>query len=56
MRDDEATVKGVPCRTFRDNTERSETITIGTNVLIDADPGRVDPAIRIVEVLERLLT
>lgn len=27
----EATVMGVPCLILRDNTERSETVTIGTN-------------------------
>lgn len=35
---EETTVMGVPCLTMRDNTERPETITIGTNELVGADP------------------
>ena len=31
---EEATVMRVPCLTVRDNTERPETITIGTNKLV----------------------
>src|SRR5690606_29810179 len=31
---EETTVMGVPCITFRDNTERPETVEIGTNELI----------------------
>lgn len=34
---EETTVLGVPCLTLRDNTERPETVTIGTNELIGAD-------------------
>lgn len=34
---EETTVMGVPCMTLRDNTERPETITIGTNELIGTD-------------------
>lgn len=36
---EETTVMGVPCMTLRDNTERPETITIGTNELVGTDPG-----------------
>lgn len=38
---EETTVLGVPCLTFRDNTERPVTITSGTNRLIGTDPGRI---------------
>lgn len=42
---EEATVMGVPCMTLRDNTERPETVTIGTNELIGTDPAGVAPAL-----------
>ncbi|HZK96185.1 MAG TPA: UDP-N-acetylglucosamine 2-epimerase [Prolixibacteraceae bacterium] len=42
---EETTVMGVPCITLRDNTERPETITIGTNELIGINPASVKPAI-----------
>lgn len=42
---EEATVMGVPCLTMRDNTERPETITIGTNELIGSDPSGLEPAL-----------
>ncbi|NKW71679.1 UDP-N-acetylglucosamine 2-epimerase (non-hydrolyzing) [Rhodobacteraceae bacterium R_SAG10] len=35
---EETTVLGIPCITLRDNTERPETIEIGTNVLAGANP------------------
>tara|TARA_Y100001980_G_C14471012_1_gene251165 strand:- start:427 stop:987 length:561 start_codon:yes stop_codon:yes gene_type:complete len=35
---EETTVMGIPCLTIRDNTERPETISIGTNVLVGTDP------------------
>lgn len=38
---EETTVLGVPCLTFRDNTERPVTITHGTNRLIGTDPDRI---------------
>ncbi len=41
---EEATVMGVPCMTLRDNTERPETCTIGTNELIGTDPANIPPA------------
>ena len=41
---EETTVMGVPCMTLRDNTERPETITEGTNELIGTDPDNLKPA------------
>ncbi len=46
---EEATVLGIPCMTLRDNTERPETVEIGTNELLGTDPAALRPA------LERLL-
>lgn len=42
---EETTVMGVPCLTMRDNTERPETISIGTNELIGSDPSGLGPAL-----------
>jgi UDP-N-acetylglucosamine 2-epimerase (non-hydrolysing) len=42
---EETTVLNIPCLTLRDNTERPETITTGTNELIGTDPEAVKPAI-----------
>lgn len=42
---EETTVMGVPCLTMRDNTERPETVTLGTNELIGTDPARIRPAL-----------
>ena len=47
---EETTVMGVPCMTLRDNTERPETITIGTNELLGTDPNAIGPA------MEKLFT
>jgi UDP-N-acetylglucosamine 2-epimerase (non-hydrolysing) len=41
---EETTVMGVPCFTLRDNTERPETIEIGTNELIGTNPSAIKPA------------
>ena len=41
---EEATVMGVPCMTLRDNTERPETITTGTNELLGTNPKALKPA------------
>jgi UDP-N-acetylglucosamine 2-epimerase (non-hydrolysing) len=43
---EETTVMGVPCFTLRDNTERPETITVGTNELIGTDPKNIAPAMK----------
>ena len=42
---EETTVMGVPCITLRDNTERPETCTVGTNELIGTNPSAVKPAL-----------
>lgn len=42
---EETTVLGVPCITLRDNTERPETCTVGTNELIGTNPAAVKPAL-----------
>jgi len=47
---EETTVMGVPCLTLRDNTERPETVSVGTNVLVGTDPANLGP------VLTRLVT
>jgi UDP-N-acetylglucosamine 2-epimerase (non-hydrolysing) len=47
---EETTVFGIPCMTLRANTERPETISIGTNVLIGTNPKSLAPA------MEKLLS
>ena len=47
---EETTVMGIPCMTLRDNTERPETITEGTNELLGTDSKTIKPA------LEKLLS
>jgi UDP-N-acetylglucosamine 2-epimerase (non-hydrolysing) len=42
---EETTVMGIPCLTLRDNTERPETITLGTNELVGTDPKNIKPAL-----------
>jgi UDP-N-acetylglucosamine 2-epimerase (non-hydrolysing) len=44
---EETTVMGVPCITLRNNTERPETVELGTNVLIGTNPNAIKPAIEI---------
>ena len=41
---EETTVMGIPCITLRDNTERPETVKIGTNELIGTNPEAIKPA------------
>ena len=43
---EETTVMGVPCMTLRDNTERPETITMGTNELVGTDPKKLSPYLK----------
>lgn len=40
---EEASVMNVPCITLRDNTERAETIHLGTNELVGTDPAKLKP-------------
>jgi len=40
---EEASVMNVPCLTLRDNTERAETIHLGTNELVGTDPKKLKP-------------
>jgi UDP-N-acetylglucosamine 2-epimerase (non-hydrolysing) len=47
---EETTVFGIPCMTLRANTERPETIDIGTNVLLGTYPKSVAPS------MEKLLS
>lgn len=42
---EETTVLGIPCITLRNSTERPETCTIGTNVLIGTDPRHIKPTL-----------
>ncbi len=42
---EETTVMGVPCMTLRNNTERPETVHLGTNELIGTDPKAIKPAL-----------
>jgi len=42
---EETTVMGVPCLTLRDNTERPETVELGTNELIGIAPAALVPAL-----------
>jgi UDP-N-acetylglucosamine 2-epimerase (non-hydrolysing) len=40
---EETTVMGIPCITLRDNTERPETVSMGTNELIGTNPEAIAP-------------
>ncbi|MFW5982914.1 MAG: non-hydrolyzing UDP-N-acetylglucosamine 2-epimerase [bacterium] len=42
---EETTVMGIPCLTLRDNTERPETVEIGTNELIGTNPAAIKPSL-----------
>lgn len=43
---EEASIMDVPCLTLRDNTERPETITLGTNELVGTDPRNIAPNLK----------
>jgi len=45
---EETTIFNIPCITLRDNTERPETITLGTNELIGSNPKNIKPAISLI--------
>lgn len=42
---EETTVLEIPCITLRDNTERPETVTLGTNELIGTNPNAIKPTL-----------
>jgi UDP-N-acetylglucosamine 2-epimerase (non-hydrolysing) len=42
---EETTVLGIPCITLRDNTERPETVSIGTNEIIGTNPDNIASAL-----------
>ena len=42
---EETTVMHVPCLTLRNNTERLETCSIGTNMLVGTNPDNIKPAL-----------
>jgi UDP-N-acetylglucosamine 2-epimerase (non-hydrolysing) len=42
---EETTVLGIPCMTLRNNTERPETVHIGTNELIGTDTSAIKPSL-----------
>jgi UDP-N-acetylglucosamine 2-epimerase (non-hydrolysing) len=42
---EETTALGIPCLTFRENTERPITVTHGTNQLVGVEPARVAAAV-----------
>lgn len=42
---EEASIMNIPCMTLRDNTERPETMSLGTNELLGTDPKAVKPAL-----------
>ena len=41
---EETTVMNIPCMTFRDNTERPETVEVGTNEILGINPKAIAPA------------
>ncbi len=43
---EETTMLGIPCMTLRSNTERPETVSIGTNELLGTNPSALEPAMK----------
>jgi len=44
---EESCILGVPCVTLRDNTERPETLEVGSNVLAGTEPERIFEGVRL---------
>jgi UDP-N-acetylglucosamine 2-epimerase (non-hydrolysing) len=42
---EETSIMGIPCITLRENTERPETVSLGTNELIGTNPEAIKPAL-----------
>jgi UDP-N-acetylglucosamine 2-epimerase (non-hydrolysing) len=42
---EEATILRIPCLTFRPNTERPITVSMGTNTVLGEDPGVIVPEV-----------
>ncbi len=49
---EEACILGIPCITLRDNTERPETVELGSNVLVGSDLNKMVSAISYFEKLQ----
>lgn len=43
---EETCILGIPCVTLRDNTERPETIEVGSNILAGTEPSRIMDAVK----------
>jgi UDP-N-acetylglucosamine 2-epimerase (non-hydrolysing) len=43
----ETCILGVPCVTLRDNTERPETLDVGSNILAGTDPDKILEAAKV---------
>jgi len=43
---EESCILGVPCVTLRENTERPETVEVGSNVVVGTDPSRMVEGVR----------
>ena len=43
---EETTVLGIPCMTLRDNTERPETVSVGTNELLGSDISKISVSLK----------
>jgi UDP-N-acetylglucosamine 2-epimerase (non-hydrolysing) len=50
---EETCILGVPCVTLRDNTERPETIEVGSNMLAGTDPNRILEAAKLMVKRQR---
>jgi len=45
---EETTIMKIPCITLRENTERPETVEIGTNILIGLDPKKINESFKLI--------